>query len=400
MKKKVYQLFICMLLIGMLLAVASDSVSADQDGDYVYITSGTPLAATITGYTGAGGDIIIPSILGGYPTVHIGDEAFKACFTLTSVVIPDSVVTIGAGAFNSCNNLTSVTIPGSVSTIGHYAFYFCNSLSSVIIPASVLTIEDFAFYYCLSLSSVTIGSGVTTIGDYAFYSCTSLSSLIITYGVTAIGNSTFSCCTALPSVIIPRSVTTIGSETFSYCSSLTSITFLGLVAPATVGEKWISDTPAEIRGHAYAASNFPLPGEVWNGLIMGAEISGDTTPPVAAVTLTPSNPSLIQTVTFNASASYDSDGSIILYEWDWNNDGVYEESHTTPITTHAWAEAGNYLITVRVTDNVGATSTKSITVQVSGEGGADNTGIPGFELICGIGAMMISILFLKKKRNR
>lgn len=389
-----------MLLIGVLFVVAPDNTSADQDGDYVYITSGTPLAATITGYTGAGGDITIPSMLGGYPTVHIGDDAFKACSSLTSVIISDSVVTIGAGAFNSCNNLTSVTIPGSITTIGHYAFYFCNSLSSVIIPASVVTIEDFAFYYCVSLSTVTIGSGVTTIGDYAFYSCTTLSSLTIAYGITAIGNSAFSCCTSLSSVTMPRSVTTIGSEAFSYCSSLTSITFLGLVAPTTVGDEWISDTPAEIQGHAYAASNFPLPGEVWNGLMMGAAIGGDNMPPVAGVILTPSTPAPIQTVTCNASASYDSDGSIILYEWDWNNDGVYEESHTTPITTHAWAADGNYLVTVRVTDNVGATSTKSIPVQVSSGGGAENTGIPGFELVCAIGMIMVSILLLKKKRNR
>ncbi len=398
MKKRLFKLFVYLLLIGALFVGLPDSLSADQDGDYTYITNGNPLVATIMGYTGAGGKITIPSTLGGYPTVHIGDNAFNVCPTLTSVIIPDSVMTIGAGAFNNCNNLTSVTIPSSITTIGHYAFYFCNSLTSVIIPSSVFTIEGFAFYYCLSLSTVTIGSGVVTIGDYAFYSCTSLSSLIIGSNVTTIGHAAFSCCTSLTSVSIPRSVTTIGSEAFSYCTSLSSLTFLGLVTPENVGDEWISDTPAEIRGHAYTTSNFPVQGDNWNGLTMGAPIGGENIPPVAGFTYTPSNPSVNQTIAFNASTSYDSDGSIILYEWDWNNDGVFEESYTIPTTTHSWRLADNYPILVRVTDNAGATSTKSITVPV-GSGSGEDKGIPGFELVFVLGAITASILFWKKKRD-
>ena len=39
----------------------------------------------------------------------IGDDAFYNCYSLTSVVIPDSVTSIGWYAFNNCKSLTSVT---------------------------------------------------------------------------------------------------------------------------------------------------------------------------------------------------------------------------------------------------------------------------------------------------
>jgi hypothetical protein len=42
------------------------------------------------------------------------------------------------------------------------------SLTSIEIPDGVLTIGDYAFCYCDSLTSITIGSGVTNIGNYAF----------------------------------------------------------------------------------------------------------------------------------------------------------------------------------------------------------------------------------------
>jgi hypothetical protein len=122
-------------------------------------------------------------------------------------------------------------------------------------------------------------------------------------------------------------------------------------------------------------------------------------PPLTNFTWTPSNPKSNQTITFDASTSNDPDGSLILYEWDWNNDGVYNESHTTPTATHSWPKAGNYSVTVRVTDNDDATSTKTITVSISSGNETNNTGTPGFELVFVIGAIAISILLWKKKRN-
>ncbi len=63
------------------------------------------------------------------------------------------------------------------------------------------------------------------------------------------------------------------------------------------------------------------------------------------------------TVTVDASASYDPDGTIILYEWDWESDGIYDENHTIPAASHTYENEGNYTITLRVTDDDGATAT-------------------------------------------
>jgi hypothetical protein len=86
--------------------------------------------------------------------------------------------------------------------------------------------------------------------------------------------------------------------------------------------------------------------------------------PHAAFTWTPSDPRPGDTILFNASTSYDYDGHITLYEWDWNNDGVYEESHTTQTTTHAWDNPGSYQVTLRVTDNASLTGIISHLIEV------------------------------------
>ena len=73
---------------------------------------------------------------------------------MTSITIPNSVITIGDGAFNSCEGLTSVTIPNSVTSIGKDAFYDCTGLTSVTIGNSVSSIGNDAFAYCTGLTSV------------------------------------------------------------------------------------------------------------------------------------------------------------------------------------------------------------------------------------------------------
>ena len=227
---------------------------------------------TITGYTGSGGAVTIPSTTNGLPVTAIGGYyegglpphgvwrgAFYECNSVTSVTIPSSVTNIDEDAFVFCFGILAITVdtnnpvysslagvlfnknwtiliecpegkggwytvPDSVTSIGDSAFYQCRSLTSVAIPNSVTSIGGWAFAVCTSLGSVTIPNSVTNLGVCAFWDCTSLDSVAIGNGVTSIGEDAFSSCTSLASVAIGNGVTSIGESAFDGCESLTSVT--------------------------------------------------------------------------------------------------------------------------------------------------------------------------------
>ena len=154
----------------------------------------------------------------------IGDTAFAACYSLSSVTIPSGVTSIGNNVFYNCFSLSSVTIPSGVTSIGVNAFYGCFALSSVTIPSGVMSIGNASFSNCYSLSSVTIPSGVMSIGNASFSNCYSLSSITIPSGVTSIGANVFAGCYALSSITIPSGVTSINTGAFQSCYSLSSVT--------------------------------------------------------------------------------------------------------------------------------------------------------------------------------
>jgi|GEM_PF-1632339 len=73
------------------------------------------------------------------------------------------------------------------------------------------------------------------------------------------------------------------------------------------------------------------------------------------------------TVDFDASGSTDSDGSIVKYEWDWENDGTYDhDSGTDPTVEHEYVDPGHYTASVQVTDDWGAQDWDSVTITVKG----------------------------------
>lgn len=149
-----------------------------------------------------------------------------------TIVIPESVTyrgknfsvtKIGDNAFRSCIGLTSVIIPNSVNSIGSYAFYNSKNLVSVIIPDGVPNIAEYTFYGCSGLTSVTIPNSIKNIDTGAFDNCSGLTSISIPNNVTSIGNVAFRGCSSLTSVTIPQKTTTIGSGTFAYCTKLANV---------------------------------------------------------------------------------------------------------------------------------------------------------------------------------
>jgi PKD repeat protein len=71
--------------------------------------------------------------------------------------------------------------------------------------------------------------------------------------------------------------------------------------------------------------------------------------PVANFSYTPLTPVINQAVTFNGTASADSDGTITAYAWDLDGNGSFEAAGATP--THTYTTPGTYNVKLRVTDS-------------------------------------------------
>lgn len=78
-------------------------------------------------------------------------------------------------------------------------------------------------------------------------------------------------------------------------------------------------------------------------------------PPVAGVALATVNGSTFE---FRPEGSVDPDGTIVKYEWDFESDGTYDFTSADGLTSHTF-DGGDYTVTLRVTDNKGATATAS-----------------------------------------
>lgn len=121
----------------------------------------------ITGYKGAGGEIVLPSKIDGMRVNEIGKRAFASAW------------------------IESVEIPGSIRKIGAEAFVYS------------------------SVKRVTFGDGLREIPEMAFYSCKNLETVSLPTTLSVIGNSAFCSCESLEYIIIPRSVASIGSAAFN-----------------------------------------------------------------------------------------------------------------------------------------------------------------------------------------
>ncbi len=147
------------------------SIVINYIGFYDYVYTVFQGEAIITAYHGAGGDVVIPDTLGTFPVAAIDEGAFRECLSLTSVSIPDSVVSIGADAFYRCEALTSVTLPAGLLKIYGSAFAGCIALSSITFPAGVADISDAAFYHCDTLEWAFFAGTAPVMGTEVFEHC-------------------------------------------------------------------------------------------------------------------------------------------------------------------------------------------------------------------------------------
>jgi parallel beta-helix repeat protein len=111
-------------------------------------------------------------------------------------------------------------------------------------------------------------------------------------------------------------------------------------------------------------------------------------PPVAKITLT-SSAEVEQKILFDGSQSYDPDNDELDYLWDFGNGA----SSVSESPSYSYKNTGTYFVKLTVSDDeYSDTTTTSIKIK-------DKPGIPGFEMLFLISAVIIIFVINKKIRN-
>jgi len=179
------------------------------------------------------GNVIYDQTKGGYLPKYailentIAAQGFYNDHTLENYKVPGGITRIGDFAY-ARSSMTSLEIPQGVISIGYGAFYHCDNLESVSIPSSVAEIEAYAFSntpYLNDFLKDTSKGPFLIVGDGILLAYNGrYSEVQIPEGVKTIAPGAFSKHGEMYSVVLPSSLVTIGEDAFSECVNLAKVT--------------------------------------------------------------------------------------------------------------------------------------------------------------------------------
>jgi hypothetical protein len=258
-------------LLLCLLAVLAAPLRADQSaGAFTYTSDAT--SVTITGYSGMDAVVTVPSAIASLPVQAIAPDAFSGVTSITSINLPDTLLSLGARAFAGCTGIAEITLPGQLQSIGDQAFHGCTALRQVSIWGSfsaVTSSNAFDSPGSLTLRYISGASGLdgpvwslfmqaplkislsySAIG-YTLYGYTgtdsdlflptsvggkpiiriaqetfkaaTFSRITLPENLSIIDDSAFAGCSQLTQLTIPDSVVNINANAFSGCTKLASL---------------------------------------------------------------------------------------------------------------------------------------------------------------------------------
>lgn len=189
----------------------------------------------------------------------IDTKAFAGCSKLTTLNLPDNVISIGAGAYEDCKGLTEIsllfigagyefdinTLPDGTKTIvkkensfntkSTFGYIFNSENANDTTNSKVVTsltnlkkvevrgsydLPTNAFVNCSNLETIVLANDVKQIGDYAFGECKKLVNINLPTSLTSLGAGAFQNCSALSSVNLPSTLKELKNATFKNCTSL------------------------------------------------------------------------------------------------------------------------------------------------------------------------------------
>ena len=157
----------CIVFMATLQLFAVNDFTIDGIG-YVKLGGDSVEVGENSGITG---DVVIPATVTNgaktYRVVSIGSNAFSGT-NITSVVLPESVRIIRNYAFRFCYSITSISLPNSLTFIGDAAFAE-TAITSITIPEGVVEMSGWTFYNCSNLASITLPSTLESVGPFVLY---------------------------------------------------------------------------------------------------------------------------------------------------------------------------------------------------------------------------------------
>ncbi len=271
-------------------------------GYYTYKINGDGTTLTVVKYLGIDSEATVPAnfeYLGySYTVNRIGDRAFADCECLTSITLPDSIISIGDKAFEGCSNLTAAYFSGNAPEIwgdtvfvnigDAFSIHYYEGKEGWTTPTFIAT--DGSKYEALCICSdgtfikgdfrfeinrskgilqldkylgvsgdvtvpeIAIYGGksyvLTEIGDSAFSECSEVTSILLPEEITSIEGYAFSKCTGLTSITLPVGLKYIGYRAFSNCSNLSIAYFKGDV-PSSWGYHVFDNNSADFTIYAH-----------------------------------------------------------------------------------------------------------------------------------------------------
>ncbi|MEA2075516.1 MAG: PKD domain-containing protein [Euryarchaeota archaeon] len=114
-----------------------------------------------------------------------------------------------------------------------------------------------------------------------------------------------------------------------------------------------------------------------------AKTQAGNIPPIVSFTFTPKNPIINEEIIFNATSSYDPDGSIVSYKWNFGDGNI--TGTTESIIAHSYTSTGDYIVNLTVTDDEEAVNSTNKTITVYPSAAVFDTRAPTnpYPSICG-----------------